>query len=119
MCSSFIAQNLSWRWIFYVQSITCGILILLVILFFKETRGSVLLSRKAQVLNQWYDEREKAGYVGFELPSEDGRTKERQRIRWKVKSDEEKETLRKMIGISLYRPFCTPVVLQLISKSNR
>lgn len=118
MCSAFIAQNLSWRWVFYVQSITCGSLILLVALFFKETRGSVLLSRKAHVLNQWYERREQAGYVGFEMQSEDGQRKEKQRIRWKVKSDEERETLRKMIGISLCRPFCKPVTLWVILKPN-
>lgn len=31
-----------------------------------------------------------------------------QRIRWKVESDEERESLAKMIGISLYRPFRKP-----------
>jgi MFS family permease len=106
LCSGFIAQNLSWRWVFYVQAIHCSFLILLVICFFKETRGSVLLSRKASVLNQWYEEREKAGFVGFDMHSEDGKKTEKQRIRWKVKSDEERESLGKMIGISLYRPFC-------------
>jgi hypothetical protein len=30
---------------------------------------------------------------------------ESQRIRWKVKSDEERESISKMIGISVYRPF--------------
>lgn len=103
---------------FYVQSITCGTVILLVVLFFKETRGSVLLSRKAHVLNQWYDERERAGYVGFEMPSANGGGKEKQRIRWKVKSDEERESLGKMIGISLYRPFCKPMILHVISNLN-
>lgn len=101
---------MSWRWVFYVQSITCGTLILLVVLFFKETRGSVLLSRKAHALNRWYEEREKAGYVGFEMILESGEKKEKQRIRWKVKSDEEKESLKKMIRISLYRPFCRAVI---------
>ena len=101
-----------------MQTITCGTVILLVVLFFKETRGSVLLSRKAHVLNQWYDEREKAGYVGLEISSANGGKKEKQRIRWKVKSDEERESLGKMIGISLYRPFCKPVTLLIISNST-
>lgn len=73
----------------------------------------MLLSRKAHVLNKWYEEREKAGHVGFEMLSEDGEKTEKQRIRWKVKSDEEKESLRKMIGISLYRPFCKSVILKV------
>ena len=106
MVSGFIAQNVSWRWVFYVQIISCGLVILAVVTFFKETRGSVLLSRKAQILNQWYEAREKAGYSGLVYPpTSDGVKTRSERIRWKVKSDEERETLAKMIGISLYRPF--------------
>lgn len=106
LVSGFIAQHTTWRWIFYIQTINCGLLILAVALFLQETRGSVLLSRKAHILNNWYETREKAGYTGFEiLVNGDGYKKESQRIRWKVKADEERETLAKMIGISLYRPF--------------
>ena len=91
---------------FYVQVISCGLVILAVVVFFKETRGSVLLSKKARLLNRWYESREAAGYVGFEMPSaDDGSKMLCQRIRWKVKSDEERESLAKMMAISLYRPF--------------
>ncbi|KAL8800364.1 MAG: hypothetical protein Q9200_007269, partial [Gallowayella weberi] len=103
LCSGFVAQHLLWRWVFYIQVMTSGFLILLVALFFKETRGSVLLSNRARLLNEWYEAREKLGLAGFEMPTEHGR--ESQRIRWKVKADEERETLAKMIGISVYRPF--------------
>ncbi len=107
LVSGFIAQHTSWRWVFYVQVIDCGLMILAVILFFKETRGSVLLSRKAHLLNTWYEKREHAGFSGFMMPCNDGSGKtESQRIRWKVKSDEERESLAKMIKVSLYRPFC-------------
>ena len=105
LCSGFIAQHVSWRWVFYVQVMSCGFLILLVMGFFKETRGSVLLSRRAAILNKWYEAREKAGLKGFEMPVDEHGTKESQRIRWKVKSDEDRESLAKMIGISVYRPF--------------
>ena len=107
LVSGFIAQHTTWRWVFYLQVITCGLMILAVILFFRETRGSVLLSRKAHLLNRWYEERERAGYVGFMMPVNDDKSgiKAAQRIRWKVKSDEERESLAKMIGISLFRPF--------------
>ena len=106
LVSGFIAQNLNWRWIFWVQVISCGLIMLAVILFFKETRGSVLLSRKAARLNEWYEAREKVGLVGFDVSiGEDCLKTESQRLRWKVKSDEERESLAKMIGISLYRPF--------------
>jgi MFS family permease len=104
--TGFIAQHLSFRWMFWVQTIMDAVLMAIVILCFKETRGSVLLSRKARALNKWYEEREAAGYYGFKMPIEGQRDKfESQRIRWKVRSDEERESLTKMIGISCYRPF--------------
>ena len=106
LVSGFIAQNTSWRWVFWVQVIVCGILITVVTLFFKETRGSILLSRKASALNRWMEACEEAGYVGFDMPAPFGSEKtESQRLRWKVKSDEERTSLSKMIGISVYRPF--------------
>ena len=105
LVSGFIAQHLSWRWVFYVQTIDCGLLILAVALFFKETRGSVLLSRRAGLLNAWYEAREKAGLIGFDMTGEGNPRKRTQRIRWRVKADEERESLAKMIGISVYRPF--------------
>lgn len=103
--AGFIAQHISWRWVFYVQVIDGGLLILAVAIFFKETRGSVLLSRRAKLLNSWYEAREKVGLVGLEIVLENESKKQSQRIRWKVKSDEERESLAKMIGISVYRPF--------------
>ena len=105
LCSGSIAQHVSWRWVFYVQVIDCGLLILAVTIFFKETRGSVLLSRRAKLLNSWYEAREKVGLVGLEMVPDCKGAKQSQRIRWKVKSDEERESLAKMIGVSVYRPF--------------
>ncbi|ORY02466.1 major facilitator superfamily domain-containing protein [Clohesyomyces aquaticus] len=102
----FIAQNTTWRWIFYMQTITCGLMVALIIVIFKETRGSVLLSRKAKALNTWYEKRESAGYYGFDITDANHPgSKVSQRVRWKVKTDEERTSLGKMIGISLYRPF--------------
>jgi multidrug resistance protein len=106
MVCGFIAQNTSWRWIQYVQTISCGTMVALICVVFKETRGSVLLSRKAKCLNEWYAAREEAGYFGFDIQDDDkpGFTTS-QRLRYKVRSDEERASLRIMIGISLYRPF--------------
>lgn len=107
LCSSPVAQHVSWRWIFYIQVISCGILMVFLAAFFKETRGSILLSRKAGKLNKWYEAREQAGYYGFEMPvaeAESSKT-ESQRIRWKVKADEDRVTIGKMLWISVYRPF--------------
>ncbi|KAI9051802.1 hypothetical protein LZ554_004067 [Drepanopeziza brunnea f. sp. 'monogermtubi'] len=105
LVSGFVAQNTSWRWVFWVQVITCGILITAVTLFFSETRGSIILSRKASCLNKWYEAREAAGHIGFDMPLGGSQEFESQRIRWRVKSDEERESITKMIGISVYRPF--------------
>ncbi|KAK5000066.1 hypothetical protein LTR66_001013 [Elasticomyces elasticus] len=105
----FIAQYTTWRWIFYLQVITCGITMIFIVFFFKETRGSVLLSRKAKALNKYYEALEAAGYVGVNMPvscsSGDSQEYSLQRIRWKVKSDEERGSLAQMVSISLYRPF--------------
>ncbi|KAL8794373.1 MAG: hypothetical protein Q9195_003071 [Heterodermia aff. obscurata] len=104
--AGFVAQNVSWRWVFYVQAISDALVILLVAVSFKETRGSVLLSRRAKALNDWYAAIEEAGYIGFSMHIEDESTKGKsERIRWKVKADEERESLAKMIGISVFRPF--------------
>ncbi|KAG8533106.1 uncharacterized protein KY384_001889 [Bacidia gigantensis] len=109
MVSGFVAQHLEWRWVFYLQAIDGSLVILAVIMFFQETRGSVLLSRKARVLNDWYEAREKAGLIGFSVPSDTTGIMQIQRIRWRVRADEERDSLAKMIAISCYRPFrkCT------------
>lgn len=101
----FIAQNTTWRWIFYLQAIMCGVAVALFSLVFKETRGSVLLSRKAKTLNKWYAAREEAGYYTVDMPSEEGKAAVAQRIRWKVKEDELRGSLISMIRTSLFRPF--------------
>ncbi len=104
--AGYVAQNTTWRWIFYMQTIMCATMIALTCVIFKETRGSVLLSRKAKILNEYYAVREAAGYYGFEISdSEKPGITVSQRIRWKVKADEERASLARMISISLYRPF--------------
>jgi len=75
----------------------------LIIIVFKETRGSVLLSRKATKLNKYYQQREDQGYYGFDMLINNTPTP--QRIRWKVKADEERASLKIMIFTSCYRPF--------------
>ncbi|CUS08262.1 unnamed protein product [Tuber aestivum] len=52
-----------------------------------ETRGSALLSRKARALNKFLDESGDRGN------------------RWKVKADEERESISLMVRVSLTRPF--------------
>lgn len=57
-----------WRWVFWHQAIAGGVLVALIVMLFKESRGSIVLSRKAKALNAWYEAREKAGYYGVWLP---------------------------------------------------
>lgn len=107
LISSFMVHHISWRWVYYMQAILSAVVTVAVMVFFNETRGNVLLSRKAQVLNKWYENLEKAGYVGVDMlvAGEEGGVRQSQRIRWKVKSDEERESIVKVVTISLYRPF--------------
>ncbi|KAG5298390.1 MFS multidrug transporter [Histoplasma ohiense] len=108
MVSSFIVHHTSWRWVYYLQTIMSAVVTAMVVVFFKETRGNLLLSRKAQALNRWYEQLEEAGYVGVDMTvlGKDGESeRQSQRIRWKVKSDEERESIAKVLAISLYRPF--------------
>ena len=103
--SGFIAQHTTWRWIFYLQIIIDGFLMVLIVFFFKETRGSVLLSRKAQRLNKYYDALEAAGYYGVVFAAdEEKQPRTIERVRWKVLADEERSSITTMIKVSLYRP---------------
>jgi multidrug resistance protein len=108
MVSGIIAQHLSWRWIFYVQTITCSCVVLALFLSFPETRGSVLLSRRAVILNAWYEQEELKQHAKVlaktsPTPSESSGLPQH-RIRWKVKADEERATLAILIKTSLTRP---------------
>lgn len=106
LVSGFIHMRANWRWIYYSQAIVAAGFIAILWFFLKETRGSVLVSRKARALNKYYESLEQAGYHGVIFRSDDSAEKQEvRRIRWKVKSDEERETLAKMISISCYRPF--------------
>ena len=94
LISSFIVQHTTWRWVFYHQIISIGIMVTAVIIFFKETRGSVLLSRKAKVLNTYFEQ--------LEQQSDDKSTR---LIRYKVAADESRASLTRLIYLSLTIPF--------------
>ena len=105
LVSGFVTQHLDWRWVFYLQVISSGTLVTLVILSFKETRGSILLSRRVKALNKWYEELEAVGCIGMQMPTSDlEKPTPCKRIRWRVQADGQRASLFKMIAISLYRP---------------
>ncbi|CAG8017505.1 unnamed protein product [Penicillium olsonii] len=106
LISGVIVTRTTWRWVFYSHAIVSAAFVVIIFFFFKETRGSVLLSRKAAKLNKYYEQLEEAGHHGVMLTSEESPDeKSIRRIRWKVKSDEERASLLSMIKISVYRPF--------------
>jgi MFS family permease len=108
MVSSIISQHLSWRWIYYVQTISCSIVVAALFVAFPETRGSVLLSRRASLLNGWYEriEQEASNYLDHATTSypKPSHIRDAKLLRWKVKADEERGTLASLIKISLTRP---------------
>jgi len=107
LLSGVIVTHTTWRWIYYSHAIVAAFFVVIIYFFFKETRGSVLLSRKAKALNTYYDQLELAGHSGVFMPMSDDDSSEKtvKRIRWKVKSDEQRSSLATMIQISVYRPF--------------
>jgi multidrug resistance protein len=101
LVSGFIVQRSGFRWIFYSQAIVDLFLVVVLALFFPETRGSVLLARKAAVLNAWYAKLESKW--GFDLRNSTSSSPKR--IRWKVVDEADRTNLARMIRISLSRPF--------------
>ncbi|ODM23091.1 hypothetical protein SI65_00680 [Aspergillus cristatus] len=102
----FIAEYTTWRWIFYIQIIIGGMISGAVILFFRETRATVILRKKAKLLNQWMEKLEAAGVHGVQVPGgEDGASEKTMRIRWKIGAEEKRVNLAMMIRTSLLRPF--------------
>lgn len=103
----FIAEYTSWRWIFYIQIIVGSMISGAVILFFRETRATVVLRERAKLLNQWMEKLEAAGVYGVQLLGDvkDGAPEKTMRIRWRVGTEEKRESLTTMIRTSLLRPF--------------
>jgi multidrug resistance protein len=97
--SSFIVRQTSYRWVFYSQAIADFIIVAALGVFFCETRGSVLLARKAAVLNSWYAELESKGH------RLNTTSIAATRVRWKVPDAADRSSLSRVIRTSLSRPF--------------
>ncbi|KAK7204222.1 major facilitator superfamily domain-containing protein [Myxozyma melibiosi] len=50
--AGFIAQNLVWRWIFWILTIVCGVVFGLGVIMLEETYAPILLLRKAQAMRK-------------------------------------------------------------------
>lgn len=61
LLNSFIVSRApsQWKWVFWHNVIADFALLVIILTTFNESRGSVILSRKAAALNKWYDELEK------------------------------------------------------------
>ncbi|KAL6887492.1 MFS general substrate transporter [Trichoderma longibrachiatum] len=121
------SNNLAWKWSFWTQVILDAGLLLALVLFFRESRASVLLSQKAKKLNKWYEELETHGIYGLSITNElavlasatssqttitlnpndrtNPSTSRLRRIRWIVKEDEQRASLGQIVLTSIRRPF--------------
>ncbi|KAI0126284.1 major facilitator superfamily domain-containing protein [Xylariales sp. AK1849] len=59
-----VGPGAKWRWVFWHQVILDTVMVLALAILFSESRGSVLLSRKARSLNKWYMTLEDKGVFG-------------------------------------------------------
>ncbi|KAI0905114.1 major facilitator superfamily domain-containing protein [Ustulina deusta] len=137
LISSIIVQqsgpdSQTWKWVFWHQVIADFVIGLAVVILFKESRGTVVLSRKAKALNKWYEELEEKGFIGvwvrdnvspvFRADQPPPRFPENcekrlsgstrpaaspklQRIRWTTIEDEARGSIMTMVSTSLTRPF--------------
>ena len=103
MFSGFIIGRMSWRWVFWPQVIFLGATMIAIFILFKETRGSVLLSRKARKINKFLDklqaqqdavgERSTRGSVPLTI------------TRYHVAADASRSSLPHLLYLSLTTPF--------------
>lgn len=97
LVSQVIAFHLSWRWVFYLQVITCGVLTGISFLLFEETRENVLLVQRAKALNKWYNQCCRLGMQGVSV---EGVVR---RVRWT--GPDQRLSLWETVKLSVARPF--------------
>lgn len=111
LCCGFIVPRTTWRWVFWHQVISLGTVMLLMLIFFQETRGSVLLSRKAAKINKYLDAIDAANTCPSPadnpttLPSAPAPAPAPATFRYRVPTDASKSNIRYMLYLSLTTPF--------------
>jgi MFS family permease len=104
LIAGFITRYMTWRWIFWLQAIFNGLLVALFTVCIGETRSSIILQQKVDVLNRWE-------HLAEEIDDDCKRTslrhgaQRRPRILWETGSQDEKLSLWKSIATSTIRPF--------------
>ncbi|GAA5858755.1 hypothetical protein JCM8547_004973 [Rhodosporidiobolus lusitaniae] len=79
--SGYIELKVGWRWVQWVQMMAAGVLAVAIIFFTRETRGSVILSRRARKLRKQTGD-----------------------MRYQCRSDAERASLTVLIKVSMTRP---------------
>ena len=111
MISGFIVEHASWRWVFYHQIISLSITMAAMFLAFKETRGSVLLSRRAKALNRYFEELEQTGHLPQPTSDQDSpseklyTTRPTKPLRYTVAADANRASITTLVYLSLTTPF--------------
>lgn len=104
--SGFFVNRTSWRWVFWHQVIWLGLIMSAIVVLFKETRGSVLLSRKAKKINDYLDQVQKES-LGEQIQQGEKaqRTSPSASIRYVVAADASRKSLAHLLYLSLTTPF--------------
>lgn len=92
LLAGFIAEYSTWRWIFWMQAIVNGSIVLLMLAFVAESREHVVLKQVAARLERWEVKRRQPEKQGGD-----------RHIHWTVR--QESPPLQKLIAISIRRPF--------------
>lgn len=98
--SGFFIGRTSWHWVFWHQVIWLGVIMLAMIVLFKETRGSVLLSRKAKKLNAHLDMLQSASSAEKTIPAHPNLN-----FRYAVAADATRHSLSHLLYLSITTPF--------------
>ncbi|WYZ36479.1 hypothetical protein EsH8_XV_000032 [Colletotrichum jinshuiense] len=101
----FIVQYLNWRWIFWVQATVNAVTVLAFIVFVPETRQNVLLRRKAEALNRWYDMKRAESTVLLMVKVTNNHFTVCEQIKWKVEHDEGQGSIAQKVVASTTLPF--------------
>ncbi|PHH80616.1 hypothetical protein CDD80_619 [Ophiocordyceps camponoti-rufipedis] len=130
---------LLWRWTFWHQAMADAAVLTAFFVVIRESRESVVLTKRARLLNKWYEELETRGSYGLWMtdkmsyhqssPSSSKSATKRtgnssasaestlgtyRRIRWLVRDDKERLSSGRIIATSIFRPlyllFTEPIV---------
>lgn len=101
LVGGFITTRISWRWVFWHQVIFLGAVMVAMVLLFKETRGSVLLARKAAALNNYLDNLHEQD----EKDAERSNQTTRSNVRYMGPSSASHASIARLLYLSLTTPF--------------